>query len=85
MLGKPSKMFFRLTVEALGCAPGEAVMVGDDAEADIGGALAAGLKGVLVRTGKYQRGDEDALDPPPTHVANDLAAAVDWILGRRQK
>ena len=62
MLGKPSKMFFLLAVEALGCTPGEAVMVGDDAEADVGGALAAGLKGVLVRTGKYRPGDEAALD-----------------------
>jgi HAD superfamily hydrolase (TIGR01458 family) len=85
VLGKPSQMFFRLAVEALGCAPGEAVMVGDDAEADVGGALAAGLAGVLVRTGKYRPGDEDALDPPPTQVADDLAAAVDWILDLRQK
>jgi hypothetical protein len=38
--------------------------------------------GVLVRTGKYRPGDETALDPPPSHVADNLAAAVDWILGR---
>jgi ribonucleotide monophosphatase NagD (HAD superfamily) len=57
-------------------------MVGDDAEADVGGALAAGLMGVLVRTGKYRPGDENALYPPPSHVADNLAAAVDWILGR---
>lgn len=57
-------------------------MVGDDAEADVGGALAAGLQGVLVRTGKYRPGDENRMDPPPTHVASDLAAAVEWILDR---
>lgn len=82
MLGKPAEAFFLNAVEALGCAPGAAVMVGDDAEADVGGALAAGLQGVLVRTGKYHPGDEDRLDPAPTHVAADLAAAVDWILAR---
>jgi HAD superfamily hydrolase (TIGR01458 family) len=82
VLGKPAKAFFRLAVAALGYAPGEAVMVGDDAEADVGGALAAGLQAVLVRTGKYRAGDEDRLDPPPTHVADDLAAAADWVLGR---
>jgi len=82
MLGKPASAFFRLAVEALGCAPAEAVMVGDDAEADVGGALAVGLQGVLVRTGKYRPGDEATLDPPPTHVADDLAAAADWILDR---
>jgi ribonucleotide monophosphatase NagD (HAD superfamily) len=29
-------------------------MVGDDVEADVGGALDAGLAGILVRTGKYR-------------------------------
>jgi HAD superfamily hydrolase (TIGR01458 family) len=80
MMGKPAAAFFRLAVAALGCAPAEAAMVGDDAEADVGGALSAGLMGVLVRSGKYRPGDETALDPAPTHVAEDLAAAVAWIL-----
>ena len=29
-------------------------MVGDDVEADVGGAMDAGLAGILVRTGKYR-------------------------------
>lgn len=82
LLGKPAEAFFRLAVEALGCRPAEAVMVGDDAEADVGGALAAGLQGVLVRTGKYRAGDEDRLATPPSHIASDLDAAVEWILAR---
>jgi ribonucleotide monophosphatase NagD (HAD superfamily) len=57
-------------------------MIGDDAENDVGGAMKAGLAGVLVRTGKYQPGDEKQVDPRPTAVADDLAAAVDWILSR---
>lgn len=81
VLGKPAAEFFHAAVESLGCAPGEAVMVGDDVEADVGGAMNAGLKGVLVRTGKYQDGDEDKISPPPDHVAADLAAAAGWILG----
>lgn len=81
MLGKPAAAFFLLAVEALGCPPAETVMVGDDAEADVGGALAAGLQGLLVRTGKYRPGAESGMDPPPTHIADDLASAVEWILG----
>jgi ribonucleotide monophosphatase NagD (HAD superfamily) len=34
-------------------------MVGDDVEADVAGARAAGLKGILVRTGKYRAGTEE--------------------------
>ena len=80
VLGKPAAAFFHAAVESLGCQPEQTVMVGDDVEADVGGAMDAGLKGVLVRTGKYQDGDEEAISPPPDHVAADLAAAADWIL-----
>ena len=46
------------------------------------GALAAGLGGILVRTGKYRRGDEDRLDSSRAVVVNDVVAAVEWILER---
>lgn len=80
VLGKPAEGFFRAALESIGAEPAEAAMVGDDAEADVGGAMAAGLTGVLVRTGKYRDGDEDSLEPRPDRVADDLAAAVDWLL-----
>ena len=61
---------------------GQAVMVGDDVEADVAGGQAAGLAGILVRTGKYRPGDEDLIDPPPDAVVDDIATAADWILER---
>jgi ribonucleotide monophosphatase NagD (HAD superfamily) len=68
----------------MNCAPESAVMVGDDAESDIAGALDAGLAAaVLVRTGKYRRGDETRFSPTPTATVADLSAATDWILARR--
>ncbi len=82
LLGKPSPDFLRAAVESLGCAPAEAVMIGDDVEADVGGAMAAGLRGVLVRTGKYRPGDEARIDPPPSAVVADLPQAVEWICAR---
>jgi ribonucleotide monophosphatase NagD (HAD superfamily) len=51
-------------------------MIGDDAEADVGGAMAAGLMGVLVQTGKYLPGQEARLPEPPTSVAQNLEAAI---------
>lgn len=84
VLGKPSPDFFGAALASMGCAPGEAVMVGDDAEMDVSGALAAGLAhGLLVRTGKYAAGDETGVDPRPSAVVDDLPAAVDWILEHR--
>ena len=41
-------------------------MVGDDAEADVAGALRARLgRALLVRTGKYREGDETRFAPTP--------------------
>jgi len=82
VFGKPSADFFLGAVSAMGIAPAQAVMIGDDAEADVGGALAAGLRGILVRTGKYRPGHEGRISPPPTLVADDLAQAVDWLLAQ---
>ena len=62
VLGKPSVAFFRLAIEQIGCAPEEAIVVGDDVTTDIAGAKAVGAVGVLVRTGKFS---EDALGRSP--------------------
>lgn len=80
VIGKPAAAFFRAALASLGADAAEAAMVGDDVESDVGGAMAAGLAGVLVRTGKYREGDEERIDPAPSHVAADLAAAADWLL-----
>jgi HAD superfamily hydrolase (TIGR01458 family) len=80
ILGKPSGDFFLEAVRSLGFPPGDVVMVGDDAVADIGGAMAAGLQGILVRTGKYIPGDENELAGEGAWVCDNIDAAVDYIL-----
>ncbi len=80
VLGKPAASFFQRAVEELSCDARHVVMIGDDAEADVAGAMAAGLMGVLVKTGKYRAGQEHALAKPPTLVAQNLKAAVDLLL-----
>jgi HAD superfamily hydrolase (TIGR01458 family) len=68
VVGKPSGSFFELVLGELGTAPAEALMVGDDVESDIGGGLAAGLRTVLVRTGKYREDfvAESGIEPTAT-------------------
>jgi HAD superfamily hydrolase (TIGR01458 family) len=83
VLGKPSPDFFLSALAGLNCPAADAVMVGDDAESDVAGALNAGLgAALLVRTGKYRPDDETHFDPPPTALVDDLAAATDWIISR---
>jgi HAD superfamily hydrolase (TIGR01458 family) len=69
-VGKPAREFFLTAMADMGLERG--VMVGDDLEADVGGAMAAGLPGVLVRTGKFR---EDALRArvTPTAIVDSIA------------
>jgi HAD superfamily hydrolase (TIGR01458 family) len=69
VVGKPAREFFTFAVADMGLE--RAVMVGDDAEADVGGAMAAGLPGVLVRTGKY-REDPVMARVTPTAIVDSI-------------
>ena len=84
LLGKPSPEFFSLAIDSLGYDRSNVVMIGDDVEADVGGAMAAGIKGILVRTGKYRPGDETELALAPNCVADNISEAAEWILSQRR-
>ncbi|XP_045922749.1 haloacid dehalogenase-like hydrolase domain-containing protein 2 isoform X4 [Micropterus dolomieu] len=62
------------------CSPVEAVMIGDDARDDVGGAQNTGMLGILVRTGKYREGDENKINPPPHLTCDSFPDAVEHIL-----
>jgi phosphoglycolate phosphatase-like HAD superfamily hydrolase len=51
--------FFAAALSALGTDAGATWMIGDDIRTDVGAARAAGLNGILVRTGNYRPGDLD--------------------------
>lgn len=74
ILGKPSADFFAAALRDLGVAADQALMIGDDVESDVLGAIHAGLQGCLVQTGKYRAGDE--AKAPGAWLAADLAEAV---------
>jgi phospholysine phosphohistidine inorganic pyrophosphate phosphatase len=64
VLGKPSAGFFRLALHDLHVDPAHCTMVGDDIVTDIGGAQSAGMKTILVRTGKFRPADlEGTIEP----------------------
>jgi HAD superfamily hydrolase (TIGR01458 family) len=73
VVGKPTAAYFQAALAELDAAPGEAVMVGDDIEADIGGAKSLGMEGVLVRTGKFRPTTLREADPQPDAVIDSIA------------
>lgn len=70
VIGKPSERFFQLAVSDMDLDPDHVVMVGDDVESDIGGAQKAGLRGILVKTGKYRE-----------HLVEKSAVEPDAVIG----
>lgn len=73
VVGKPERAFFDAALADAHGDPEHAVMVGDDIEADVGGAIDAGLAGILVRTGKYRPGAEERSGIAPTAVIDSIA------------
>lgn len=73
VVGKPARGFFAAVLEDVKVAPRSAVMVGDDIESDIGGALHAGLRAVLVRTGKFRAQQLRDSAVQPTAVIDSIA------------
>jgi HAD superfamily hydrolase (TIGR01458 family) len=79
VLGKPDGAFFAAALDALGVRPGEAAMVGDDIDADVLGAQAAGLTGVLVRTGKFRPEQLDQAAVAPNVIVDSFAEVPTWL------
>ena len=84
VIGKPSASFFQLATDALGLRPEQVVIVGDDIENDIGGGQVNGLKGVLVRTGKYREEVANASSVKPDGIIGSIAELPTWLESRRE-
>ena len=79
LVGKPSPELFRTIARDLGIATDRIAMVGDDLEADIQGARAAGLVAVAVRTGKYRPEDEELTLQTADAVLASIADLPRWL------
>ncbi|XP_037712416.1 haloacid dehalogenase-like hydrolase domain-containing protein 2 [Drosophila subpulchrella] len=80
VIGKPNPYFFEGALA--GRDPASCVMIGDDANDDIVGAMSVGMQGILVKTGKYLPDVKPS--PPPTALVENFAEAVDWIIKKNK-
>lgn len=81
VVGKPTAAYFEAALAEVNAMPAEAVMVGDDVEADIGGAKAIGMRGVLVRTGKFRPATLREADPQPDAVVDSIVDVPSYLDG----
>jgi HAD superfamily hydrolase (TIGR01458 family) len=79
VVGKPSPAYFEAALAELGAEPAETVMVGDDVESDVGGAKAVGMRGVLVRTGKFTPVALERAEPKPDAVLDSVRDLPGWL------
>ncbi|MBO9999058.1 MAG: TIGR01458 family HAD-type hydrolase [Cyanobacteria bacterium SID2] len=73
VIGKPSLSFFKLALSDLGLSPYKVALIGDDINADVGGAQNAGIMGVLVKTGKYRPELAERVPVSPDRILNSIA------------
>jgi len=81
VVGKPSAAFFGTALADLGLAAAEVLMVGDDAETDVGGAQRVGMRGVLVLTGKTDTDRLRRSGVRPDLVVEDVAELARRMCG----
>lgn len=79
VMGKPSGAFFCEVVQSLRLPAEYCLMVGDDVEADVSGAIDAGLQAAMVQTGKYRPGDEARLSQKAALLSD--VRALSTLLG----
>lgn len=80
VIGKPSQHYFSTALKVAGAKNHNGfLMLGDDLENDIQGAVNAGGKGIVILTGKTSKEDIDKLPSPPGFVVKDLLAAVELL------
>jgi len=73
VMGKPDPNMFRLAIQSWNVSPDSVWVIGDDVEGDVFGAKSAGMKSVLVKTGKFR---EDVLaqsKTKPDHIIESVA------------
>lgn len=69
---------FLIDLDGLGVVPAQVAMIGDDIEVDVGGAQRAGLKGILVRTGKFREADLQS-GIQPDGVMDSIADLIEYV------
>jgi HAD superfamily hydrolase (TIGR01458 family) len=79
MIGKPAPAMFEAALASLGAAVTESVMVGDDLHNDVLAAKALGVRGVLVRTGKYRDEELETSRQQPDAVIGSIEDLPAWL------
>lgn len=79
LVGKPNRTYFEMALADLGLPAQRVAMVGDDIDTDIRGARSAGLRTVLVKTGKCASDNEVGQRVPADWLIDSIADLPDLV------
>ncbi len=79
VIGKPERAFFAQALRAIDCSADETIMVGDDVMNDVDGAQKAGLRALLVTTGKHAADSVLLEQVHPTAILPSIADLPGWL------
>jgi HAD superfamily hydrolase (TIGR01458 family) len=79
VMGKPSRQFFEMALSDMNLTADKVVMIGDDILTDIAGARKAGMRAVLVRTGKFSQAALEGTAIKPGFVIDSIAGIADIL------
>ena len=79
IIGKPSRDFFQIALDHMGLQANQVAMIGDDIDVDVEGAQQAGLKGILVRSGKYRKSYTELSAVTPDLIIDSVAQLPDAL------
>ena len=79
VMGKPNRDFFKRVLDSAGVDAMDALMVGDDIDSDVGGAQDLGIRGCLVRTGKYREAYAEQSAVRPNYILDSVAGLIELL------
>ncbi|UOG58743.1 TIGR01458 family HAD-type hydrolase [Leptospira noguchii] len=79
IIGKPSEAFFNAALKMISAKASQTIMIGDDLDSDIGGAQACGIRGILVKTGKYRDGILKKSNISPDAVWENIGVLISFF------
>ena len=79
IFGKPSTEYFLQALEKINLSANEVFVIGDDIESDIQGAINAGIKGILVKSGKGQFYDPNKTQIKPFKIINSFKSILEYL------
>ncbi|HWV15641.1 MAG TPA: TIGR01458 family HAD-type hydrolase [Cellvibrio sp.] len=82
VMGKPNADFFQRVLDSAGVSASDALMVGDDIDSDVGGAQQAGMRGCLVKTGKFRQAYFAQSSVKPDLLLDSIADLPDVLAAR---